>query len=147
MPNLPRIPRTVRRRDRAPQRPAERSEPQFVEIAAAGLPLWWLVRYATGKVFTTAPTLRQVKTFWKDIAVARLGGPVKQLLPEPTATGLELGTSRYAFGASSSAGVNIQGLHGSNVLIIADEAPGIDADIWDAIEGIRAGGNVWAAGI
>jgi phage terminase large subunit len=28
------------------------------------------------------------------------------------------------------------------VLIIADEAPGIDSDIWDAIEGIRAGGNV-----
>ena len=103
---------------------------------------WWLVRYRTGKVFTTAPTLRQVKTFWKDIALSRLGGPVKQLLPEPTATGLDLGPSRYAFGASSSAGVNIQGLHGSNVLIIADEAPGIEADIWDAIEGIRAGGNV-----
>src|SRR6266567_1880434 len=52
-------------------------------FAAAGLPLWWLIRYATGKVFTTAPTLRQVKTFWKDVAVARLGGPAKQLLPEP----------------------------------------------------------------
>ncbi len=37
MPNLPRIPRTVRRRDRSPQRPAERSEPQVAEIAAAGL--------------------------------------------------------------------------------------------------------------
>ncbi|HEY8857868.1 MAG TPA: magnesium/cobalt transporter CorA [Gaiellales bacterium] len=37
MPNLPRIPRTVRRRDRTPQRPAERSEPQVAEIAAAGL--------------------------------------------------------------------------------------------------------------
>jgi phage terminase large subunit len=111
-------------------------------FAAAGLPLWWLVRYNTGKVFTTAPTLRQVKTVWKDIAVARLSGPVRQLLPEPTSTGLDLSPSRYAFGASSSAGINIQGLHGSNVLIIADEAPGIESDIWDAIEGIRAGGNV-----
>jgi hypothetical protein len=111
-------------------------------FAAAGLPLWWLVRHRTGKVFTTAPTLRQVKMFWKDIAVARLGGPVRQLLPEPTSVGLELGPSRYAFGASSSAGVNIQGLHGSDVLIVADEAPGIEADIWDAVEGIRAGGNV-----
>lgn len=111
-------------------------------FAAAGLPLWWLVRYQTGKVFTTAPTLRQVKTFWKDITVARAGGPARQLLPEPTITGLDVSPSRYAFGASSSAGVNIQGLHGSDVLIIADEAPGIEADIWDAIEGIRAGGNV-----
>ena len=66
----------------------------------------------------------------------------RQLLPEPTSTGLDLGPSRYAFGASSSAGINIQGLHGSNVLIVADEAPGIESDIWDAIEGIRAGGNV-----
>src|SRR6478736_1318698 len=37
MPNLPRIPRTVRRRDRTPQHPAERSEPQIAEISAAGL--------------------------------------------------------------------------------------------------------------
>jgi magnesium transporter len=37
MPNLPRIPRTVRRRDRAPQRAVERVEPQFVELRAAGL--------------------------------------------------------------------------------------------------------------
>ena len=37
MPNLPRIPRTVRRRDRAPQRPVERHEPQIAEIEAAGL--------------------------------------------------------------------------------------------------------------
>ena len=37
MPNLPRIPRTVRRRQRAPQRPVERSEPRIAEIEAAGL--------------------------------------------------------------------------------------------------------------
>jgi hypothetical protein len=111
-------------------------------FAAAGLPLWWLVRHRMGRVFVTAPTLRQVKTFWKEVAIARLGGAVKQLLPVPTSIGLEVGPDRYAFGASSSAGVNIQGLHGANVLIVADEAPGIEMDIWDAIEGIRAGGNV-----
>lgn len=111
-------------------------------FAAAGLPLWWLVRFKTGKVFVTAPTLRQVKTFFKEVAVARHGGHVRQLLPILTSTGLEVAPDRYAFGASSSAGVNIQGLHGSNVLIIGDEAPGIETDIWDAIEGIRAGGNV-----
>jgi magnesium transporter len=37
MPNLPRIPRTVRRRDRAPQGAVERVEPQFAELEAAGL--------------------------------------------------------------------------------------------------------------
>src|ERR1700745_2758751 len=37
MPNLPRIPRTVRRRDRSAQLSAEASEPQVAEIAAGGL--------------------------------------------------------------------------------------------------------------
>jgi magnesium transporter len=37
MPNLPRIPRTVRRRNRAPQSPVERSEPRIAEIEGAGL--------------------------------------------------------------------------------------------------------------
>jgi hypothetical protein len=111
-------------------------------FAAAGLPLSWLVRHKEGKAFTTAPTERQVKTFWKDVRVAYDSGPVRQLLPTPNVMGIDVGPARYAFGASSSAGVNIQGLHSKNVLIVADEAPGIAADIWDAIEGIRAGGNV-----
>ena len=38
--------------------------------------------------------------------------------------------------------MKFQGIHGRKILIIADEAPGIRADIWDAIEGVRAGGDV-----
>lgn len=110
--------------------------------SAAGLPLWWLTRFTDGKVFTTAPTLRQVKIMWKEIALARKGSHLTQLLPEPSTTGLEIDENRYGLGASSSAGVNVQGFHGGHVLILADEAPGIEADIWDSIEGIRAGGQV-----
>ena len=109
---------------------------------ASGLPLQWLMANKHGKVFTTGPTLRQVKTFWREIRTAWEGGFARAYLPEPGTTTLEVAADRYAIGASSSAGVNIQGLHGSDVLIIADEAPGIEADIWDAIEGIRAGGRV-----
>ena len=36
MPNLPRIPRTVRRRDRAPQGTVERVEPHVAELEALG---------------------------------------------------------------------------------------------------------------
>lgn len=109
---------------------------------AAGIPLNWLCRYSRGKVFTTAPTQRQVITFWKDVSLARRTGKIAQLLPEPTAMTLTVNEERYAIGASSSAGVNVQGFHGHNVLIIADEAPGIAEDIWDSIEGIRSGGSV-----
>lgn len=109
---------------------------------ASGLPLEWLLAHKQGKAFTTGPTLRQVKTFWREIRTAWESGFARAYLPEPGTTALEVAADRYAIGASSSAGVNIQGLHGADVLIIADEAPGIEADIWDAIEGIRAGGRV-----
>ena len=113
-------------------------------FAAAGLPLWWLCRHRKSVTYTLAPTLRQVKTFWGEIALARSGGirMLRTALPEPTTTRLELAPDRYAQGASSSRGVNVQGIHGENVLLIGDEAPGIESDIWDAAEGMRAGGNV-----
>jgi phage terminase large subunit len=115
-------------------------------FVASGLPLHWLIAFKRGKVFTTSPTLRQVKMFWAEIAAARKDSPpaagLTEILPEPTTTELVLSEQRRALGASSAKGVNIQGMHGDDVLIIADEAPGISADIWDAIEGIRAGGRV-----
>lgn len=113
-------------------------------FAASGLPLWWLQRHRRAVAYTLAPTLRQVKTFWGEIALARSGAMrgVQMCLPQPTTTRLELAPDRYAQGASSSRGVNVQGIHGENVLLIGDEAPGIEADIWDAVEGMRAGGNV-----
>lgn len=112
--------------------------------AAAGLPVYHLSQAPQSLCFTTAPTLRQVKTFWKEVHVAWSGsvGPLKRLIPEPQATGVEVMKDCYAFGASSSAGVNIQGPHAEHLLIIADEAPGIEPDVWDAIEGMRAGGDV-----
>ena len=63
-------------------------------------------------------------------------------MPERTTTGWRFSDKRYAQGFSSSKGVNAQGFHGRRVLIIADEAIGISPDVWDAVEGIRAAGDV-----
>ena len=38
--------------------------------------------------------------------------------------------------------MNIQSFHSLNLLVLADEAPGIEEDIWDSLQGIMAGGNV-----
>lgn len=92
-------------------------------------------------VLWIAPTLRQVKTGWGEVVTAIRA--CKGLnAPEPTSTGWKLGPNNYAQGFSSSRGVNAQGFHGKRVLIIADEAIGISPDVWDAIEGIRAAGDV-----
>ncbi len=111
---------------------------------ASGLPLQHLDEHQHGICFTTAPTLRQVKTFWGEISLARrMARPeLRERIPEPSTVALKIASDRWAAGASSGKGVNLQGYHGRNVLIITDESPGIIPEVWDAIEGIRMGGSV-----
>jgi hypothetical protein len=121
-------------------------------FAASGLPLYWLTRWqkrdaggrltSDGKVFNTAPTMRQVKLLWEEVALARRSARGLQCIPEPYTSGLKIDEGNYGMGASSSRGVNLSGFHSGHVLIIADECPGIPADIWAAIEGIRSSGYV-----
>jgi hypothetical protein len=61
--------------------------------------------------------------------------------PKPWKTRLDLGPNRYAIGLSTNEGVRFQGWHGK-ILIVIDEAPGVRPEIYEAIEGIRAGGDV-----
>lgn len=111
--------------------------------AAATLVPFWLQRFPGGKVITTAPTMRQVKLLWEE--VRGLITKSKMRFPMPSTTALRISDREYAMGISSAHGVNAQGFHGEKVLIIADEAPGIDEEIWDAMEGIRLGGDVHLA--
>lgn len=108
--------------------------------SAAELVLWW-VYVKRGIAITTAPTWHQVeKLLWSEIHLAHaharfpLGGELLQ-------TDLKLGPNNYAVGLSTNEGVRFQGFHGT-ILVVLDEAPGVDPDIWEAIEGIRAGGDV-----
>src|SRR6202035_973199 len=104
--------------------------------------LWWLARYREGIVLTTSPTQRQVRTqLWSEIyrAVDRAKVPY----PELKTTELKLrDNNNFAIGFSTNQAENFQGYHGKDVLIIADEAPGIDSGVWDAVAGTIAGGNV-----
>lgn len=106
---------------------------------AARAVLWWVC--AGGIAVTTAPTWTQVKELlWAEIHAAHerarfpLGGTLLR-------TEYRLGPNNYAIGLSTDQGVRFQGWHG-RVLVVMDEAPGVKPDIWEAIEGIRAGGDV-----
>jgi phage terminase large subunit len=121
--------------------------------SAARLAIWFLARYTEAVVITTAPTWNQVEQLlWGEIHSALIkssfpftddnGRKVKANLTE-----FKLGPKRLAYGLSTAVtnqdeGVRIQGIHAENVLVIMDEAPGINPKIWEAIEGARAGGNV-----
>lgn len=108
--------------------------------------LWFLARFQNCTVVTTAPTWNQVeKVIWGEVhsALSKSRYP----FPKPLQTELKINSKRLAYGFSTSVtnqdeGVRFQGIHNENVLVIMDEAPGVDPKIWQAIEGARAGGNV-----
>jgi phage terminase large subunit len=108
---------------------------------AAVLVLWFIARYQEVIIVTTAPTWMQVKrVLWGEIH--RLIHSSEFRYPEPSETSLHLGPGRYAIGISTNEGVRLQGFHAKHVLFVLDEAPGVLPEIYEAIEGIRAGGDV-----
>lgn len=109
-------------------------------FTVAGMVPYELLMHDEAVVLTVAPTLRQVKLMWSEIETAIQSLPCQ--VPDRTTTGWQLSEKCFAQGFSSSKGVNAQGFHGKRVLILADEAVGISPDLWDAIDGIRAGGDV-----
>ena len=109
-------------------------------FVAAIAVLWWLTTRPNGMVVTTAPTWLQVeRVLWGEVHAALARARID--LPRASATELKLGPNRYAIGLATNEGVRFQGFHG-DVLIIIDEAPGVLPQIYEAIEGIRAGGDV-----
>ena len=109
-------------------------------FTAAEAVLWWITRFKDGIAITTAPTWTQVeRLMWGEIKKAVQGS--KQQWPELKRTEIRLSDTNYAFGLSTNEGVRFQGWHGK-ILIVIDEALGLRADIMEAIEGIRAGGDV-----
>jgi phage terminase large subunit len=104
--------------------------------------LWWLARYREGIVLTTSSTQRQVRTqLWLEIH--RLTKGAKVPYPELRSTEIKFrDENNFAIGFSTNQSENFQGYHGKYVLIIADEAPGIESGIWDAVAGTMAGGVV-----
>ena len=110
-------------------------------FTAAELVAWWITHRKNGIVITTAPTWAQVeRVLWPEINKAVQDSKI-DYPTTPTATSWKLGPNHYAIGLSTNEGARFQGFHG-DVLIIIDEAPGVRPQIFEAIEGIRAGGDV-----
>jgi len=110
-------------------------------MLAALAVLWWIARYEGSIAITTAPTWEQVRDLlWGEVhkALARS----RYAWPEANQTEIRLGPGNYAIGISTNRGVRFQGFHAEQMLIVMDEAPGVDGMIWEAIEGARAGGQV-----
>jgi len=105
---------------------------------AARTALWFLYSHPQSIVVSTAPTMRQVENLlWRELRSAHeasrqpLGG-------EPLKTRLDIAPDWYAIGASSGDPDKLQGFHASSgdILIIVDEAAGVQEPAFEAIEGM-----------
>jgi phage terminase large subunit len=112
-------------------------------FTAAEAVIWWVSRYRDGIAITTAPTWLQVKKLlWGEIRKTLPTARIEYPTLTPSATELKLGEGNYALGLSTNEGVNFQGFHSPHILIVLDEAPGVEGGIWEAIAGVEAGGEV-----
>jgi hypothetical protein len=106
---------------------------------AAVLTHWFLRSFEPSLVITTATTARQVKQ--------QLWGEVRRLHQEAALPGtlrlqeLSLSATQQALGFTTSEAEKFQGWHRQNILIIVDEASGVEEPIYAAIEGCLTGPN------
>jgi len=98
--------------------------------------LWFLCTHYGSRVITTAPTNRQVESIlWAEIwslyknAKVPLGGRLLK-------TSLNLEEKWFALGLSTDDPDRFQGHHAEHLLLIMDEAPGVDPKIYEAAQGI-----------
>jgi hypothetical protein len=110
---------------------------------AAGLALWYVTCFPNSRVPMTSSTFAQVrKILWRELrllyqnAEVGLGG---ELSTSPK-YGLRFDDGREVFGFSTRDAENAAGISSPNILYIVDEASGVPEDIFEAIEGNRAGG-------
>ena len=108
---------------------------------AADAVLWWIAHDRAAVAVTTSPSwLQVVFQIWGEIRRAVRSSRVQ--FPEPNQTLLQLSDENFAIGISTNEPERFSGWHGRKVLVVIDEAPGVRAFIHEAIEGIRAGGDV-----
>ncbi|HWA29131.1 MAG TPA: hypothetical protein VG734_26005 [Lacunisphaera sp.] len=113
---------------------------------AAAIAIWWALTRRMARVILTAPTARQVeKALWYEIRSFYAVSPLlRQILPEPgldPATGCRWADGRELFGFTASNADNVSGPGGPEVLVIIDEGPGVPRSVWEALQGVRAGGG------
>ena len=111
----------------------------------ARVALWFLYSFIPSVVIDTAPTHRQVENqFWREFRRAYksskmpLGGKLLK-------TQFNVDENWFAIGFSAKSGEDgmekFQGWHADNILVIVDEASGVNGPVFQAIQGALAGGK------
>jgi len=110
---------------------------------AARIVLNFLYSYTNSIVLTTAPTFKQVEdVLWQEIRSAYNNARCPEVMTgEIFQTRLTISDGWFAIGLSTDDPNRMQGYHSSHLLIIVDEASGVEKGIFDAIEGAISTGH------
>lgn len=104
---------------------------------AAEVVLWWLLSQGPRcKVISTAPTFVQVeKILWSEIRslYSRIKYDIGATMLN---TELKIDSDWFGMGLSTNESDRFQGFKSPNLLVVLDEASGVDAKIWEAVEGL-----------
>lgn len=116
-------------------------------FTSSRIALWFLYNFYPSTVITTAPSHVQVEDIlWREIRSAHaqaripLGGKV-------TKTQIDLAEKWFAYGFATKPdtvtqqATRFQGFHNDNVLVIFDEAAGIDKLIWQSKDALLTAGH------
>lgn len=109
---------------------------------AGGLVNWWFDVHDPGLTLTTAPTDTQVRDLlWKEVRGQRAGRPGFR---GPHMPRLESTTNHWAHGFTARDSNAFQGRHAKHMLIVFDEAVGVQPQFWETAESMFAGeGHAW----
>ena len=107
------------------------------KVAADIVNDWLFTRGPKAKVITTSSSWNQVEqVLWKEIKSSVANAKIP-LGAEVLNTSLKLSDDWFAIGISTDTPVRFQGFHSPNLLVLADEASGISAEIWEMFEALH----------
>lgn len=112
-------------------------------VIAAVLSLWWVNTQPRGRVILTSASGRQVKNIlWRELkTIGRRASPrLPGVIHEVPDAGYKLDDGREVLGFSTDTPERMAGESGDQLLFLIDEASGVPEEIFEAIEGNRAGG-------
>lgn len=109
---------------------------------AARIVVAYLMLHPGSIVVTTAPTWRQVTDLlWREIKTAVKRSKLKLTDQEVNQAGLNIDTDWYAVGLSTKRPENFFGYHADNILVVVDEAGGVEEPIFKGVAAITPNVN------
>lgn len=104
---------------------------------AARIALAFLTLKPGSIVITTAPTWRQVKdVLWREIRTALALTPFKIVDGKINQVGIEVGPDWFAVGLSTKDSEKFFGYHADDILVIVDEASGVEEEIYIGVDAV-----------